>query len=100
MNINLPPEQERIVNDGLRSGNSRSAEEVIAKALETLREREHSSIATGGNGCYEAAAREMFDFVAENRTPLHDISIEQLIQEGHRLGWAGVTFFFRRSQRP
>jgi hypothetical protein len=33
MNINLPPEQERIVNDGLKSGHFRSAEEVIAKAL-------------------------------------------------------------------
>jgi Arc/MetJ-type ribon-helix-helix transcriptional regulator len=59
MNRNLPPEQERIVNEELRSGNSRSAEEVIAKALETLREREHSSIAPGGNGCYEGLSRTL-----------------------------------------
>ncbi len=85
MKVNLTPEQERIVNDELRSGHSRSAEEVIAKALEALRERERSSIAADTNGRYEAAVRAMLDFVAENRTPLHGISVKQLIHEGHRL---------------
>jgi Arc/MetJ-type ribon-helix-helix transcriptional regulator len=36
MNINLTSEQEQIVNDELKSGHFRSAEEVIAKALSLL----------------------------------------------------------------
>jgi Arc/MetJ-type ribon-helix-helix transcriptional regulator len=84
MNINLTPEQERIVNDELRSGHFRSPEEVIAKALAALREKEGSSVA-GDNGGYESAVREMLNFAAENRTPLHGISVKELIREGHRL---------------
>jgi len=84
MNINLTPEQERIVNDELRSGHFRSAEEVIAEALVALREKERLSIADS-NGRHEDAVREMLNFVQENRTPLQDISVKQLIREGHRL---------------
>ncbi|HLM78990.1 MAG TPA: hypothetical protein VK302_00015 [Terriglobales bacterium] len=50
MNINPTPEQERIVNDELKSGHFRSAEEVIAKALVALREEEGSSLAGDSNG--------------------------------------------------
>ncbi len=39
MNINLTPEQKLIVNDELKSGHFRSAEEVIAQALIAVRER-------------------------------------------------------------
>jgi Arc/MetJ-type ribon-helix-helix transcriptional regulator len=85
MNINLTPEQERIVNDELRSGHFRSAEEVIAKALVILREKERSSAARDSNGRQEIAVREMLHFVEENRTPLQGISVKQLIREGHRL---------------
>jgi Arc/MetJ-type ribon-helix-helix transcriptional regulator len=85
MNINLTPEQERIINDELKSGHFRSAEEVIAKALVSLREKERSSLAEDGNGHHEAAVREMPAFVEENRTPLQGVSVKQLIREGHRL---------------
>jgi Arc/MetJ-type ribon-helix-helix transcriptional regulator len=85
MNINLTPEQERIVNDELQSGHFRSAEEVIAQALVALREKERSSVAGDSNGHYQPAVREMLDFVEENRTPLQGISVKQLIHEGHRL---------------
>jgi Arc/MetJ-type ribon-helix-helix transcriptional regulator len=85
MGINLTPEQERIVNDELKSGRFRSAEEVIAKALVALREREHSSIAGASDGRHEVAVREMLNFVEENRTPLQGVSVKQLIREGHRL---------------
>jgi Arc/MetJ-type ribon-helix-helix transcriptional regulator len=85
MNINLTPEQERIVNDELRSGHFRSVEEVIATALAVLREKERTSSAGNGNGDQESAVREMLNFVAENRTPLQGISVKQLIREGHRL---------------
>jgi Arc/MetJ-type ribon-helix-helix transcriptional regulator len=84
MNINLTPELERIVNDELRSGHFRSPEEVIAKALAALREKEGLAVAAE-NGGYESAVREMLNFVGENRTPLHGISVKQLIREGHRL---------------
>jgi len=85
MNINLTPEQERIVNDELKSGHFQSAEEVIAQALVALREKESSSLAGDGNGHHEGAVREMLNFVEENRTPLQGISVKQLIREGRRL---------------
>jgi len=85
MHINLTPEQERIVNDELRSGHFRSVEEVIAMALAALREKERKSLAGNSNGEQESAVREMLSFVAENRTPLQGISVKQLIREGHRL---------------
>lgn len=85
MHINLTPEQERIVNDELRSGHFRSAEEVIAKALVILREKERSSTAGDSNGHQESAVREMLKFVEENRTSLQGVSVKQLIHEGHRL---------------
>jgi len=83
MNINLTPEQERIVNDELRLGHFRSAEEVIATALAVLREQKGAT--AGSNGNYESAVRDMLAFAAENRTRLHDVSVKQLIREGHRL---------------
>jgi Arc/MetJ-type ribon-helix-helix transcriptional regulator len=85
MNINLTPEQERIVNDELKSGHFRSAEEVIAQALVALREKEHSPLVGDSDGRHEGAVREMLNFVEENRTPLQGISVKQLIREGHRL---------------
>jgi Arc/MetJ-type ribon-helix-helix transcriptional regulator len=85
MNVNLTPEQERIVNDELKSGHFRSVEEVIATALAALRERERSSLAGNSNGNQESAVQEMLRFVTENRTPLQGISVKQLIREGHRL---------------
>ena len=85
MNIHLTPEQERIVNDELKSGHFRSAEEVIAEALVALREKEHSTPASDSHGQGDIAVREMLNFVEKNRTPLQGISVKQLIHEGHRL---------------
>ena len=85
MNINLNPEQERIVNDELKSGHFRSAEEVIAQGLVALREKERPSLAGDGNGHHEGAVREMLDFVEANHTPLQGVSVKQLIREGRRL---------------
>ncbi len=89
MNINLTPEQERIVNNELKSGHFRSAEEVIAQAFVALREKERSSLAgspaEASNGHHDDAVREMLDFVEKNRTPLQGVSVKQLIHEGHRL---------------
>jgi len=82
MNIHPNPEQERIVNDELRSGHFQSAEEVIAKALVALRESERSSVAGDSNGHNEGAVREMLNFAEANRTPLHGVSVKQLIRSG------------------
>ena len=85
MNIHLNPEQERIVNDELRSGHFRSPEEVIARALAALKEKKLSSVAEDSNGNHEDAVREMLNFAEKNRTPLQGVSVKQLIREGHRL---------------
>jgi Arc/MetJ-type ribon-helix-helix transcriptional regulator len=85
MDINLTPEQERIVKDELKSGHFRSAEEVIAQALVALREKERSSLAGDSTGHHDDAVHEMLDFVEKNRTSLQGISVKQLIREGHRL---------------
>jgi hypothetical protein len=84
MKINLTPEQERLINDELKTGHFRSAEDVIARALVVLREKERSGPGDS-NGRSEDAAREMLDFVEKNRTSLEGISVKQLIHAGHRL---------------
>lgn len=83
MNIRLTPEQEQIVNDELRSGHFRSAEEVIATALKALREK--GDLPATSSDDYEAAVREMLNFAEQNRTRLSGISVKQLIREGHKL---------------
>lgn len=85
MNINLTPEQERIVKDELKTGHFQSAEEVIAEALTALRQRATSSNSANNCSNQVEAVREMLDFVEKNRTPLQGVSVKQLIHEGHRL---------------
>ena len=85
MNITLTPEQEKIVNDELKSGHFRSAEEVIGVALQTLREKEQSSAELTSNGAQREAVKEMLAFVEKNRVRLGGISVKELIHEGHRL---------------
>lgn len=85
MNINLTPEQEKIVKDELKSGHFRSAEEVIGEALQVLREKEQSSAGVTSNGAQGEAVREMLAFVEKNRVRLEGVSVKELIHEGHRL---------------
>lgn len=85
MNINLTPEQERIVKDELKAGHFRSAEEVIDEALQVLREKEKSAAVTPSNGAQREAVREMLAFVEKNRVRLEGVSVKDLIHEGHRL---------------
>jgi len=63
MNINLNPEQERIVNDELKSGHFRSAEEVIAKPSWLFGTRNARQFAADSNGRHDDAVREMLNFV-------------------------------------
>jgi Arc/MetJ-type ribon-helix-helix transcriptional regulator len=85
MNVKLTPEQEKIIEEELKSGHFRSIEEVIGEALQVLRKTELASRATTSNGSQGEAVREMLEFVAKNRVRLEGISVKQLIHEGHRL---------------
>ncbi len=85
MNINLTPEQEKIVRDELKAGHFRTVEEVIAEALQALREKEQSSATSTANGAQREAVREMLAFVEKNRVRLEGVSVKELIHEGHRL---------------
>ena len=83
MAVTLNPEQERIVNEELRSGQYRSAEEVIWQALAALREKVRGRATEPAE--QRRAVQDMLEFAERNRTPLQDISIKELIHEGHRL---------------
>jgi Arc/MetJ-type ribon-helix-helix transcriptional regulator len=85
MTINLTPEQEEIINRELRAGNFRTAEEVISQALQSLQEASLSVKAITDLGNRREAVREMMNFAEKNHTPLQDISVKDLIHEGHRL---------------
>jgi putative addiction module CopG family antidote len=85
MNINLTPEQEKIVQDKLKTGQFRTAQEVIGEALQVLREKERSSTVGSPNGAQREAVREMLAFVEKNCVRLEGVSVKELIHEGHRL---------------
>ena len=79
MTITLTPEQQRIVDEQLRSGRYRTPADVVGEALRSLRE---SDLQAGGD---RESVREMLRFAEVNRVPLHDVSVKQLIHESHRL---------------
>ena len=85
MNINLTPEQEKIVKEELRSGHFHSVEEVIGEALQVLSEKERSRSTETANGAQREAVREMLAFVERNRVRLEGVTVKELIHEGHRL---------------
>jgi len=76
---------------GSRSRSSRtncSAEEVIARALEALKQEARLRAMGGENKCsplQENAVREMLAFVEKNHVRLSGVSVKDLIHEGHRL---------------
>ena len=82
MNIKLTPEQEKIVEEALKSGQFCSVEEVIREALEVLRQK-GTSASPVSNGAQREAVQEMLSFVGENRVRLEGISVKELIHEGH-----------------
>ena len=85
MNINLTPEQEKIVKEELESGRSRTLEEIVGKALHALREKEQACSGSTPNGTQSEAVREMLAFVEKNRVRLEGVSVKELIHEGRRL---------------
>jgi len=85
MQINLTPDQEKIVQEELKSGHFRTAEEVIAVALLVLREKEQARAGSGANGAPREAVREMLAFIERYHVRLEGVSVKELIHEGHRL---------------
>ncbi len=85
MNVKLTPEQEKIVTEELKSGQFHSVEEVIALALNALREKARSHGDGPAGGAQERAVRDMLEFVEKNHVRLEDVSVKDLIHEGHRL---------------
>jgi putative addiction module CopG family antidote len=85
MKIHLPPELEKMVNEELKVGHFRTPEEVIAEALQALREKEKSSPPRPGIAAQREAVRDMLDFVEKNRVRLIGVSVKDLIHEGHQL---------------
>ena len=89
MNVKLTPEQEQIVKDEVNAGHFRNAEEVISRALQALREQQRSTSHIGvidkPGIAHEMAVKDMLAFVEKNHVRLKDISVKDLIHEGHRL---------------
>jgi hypothetical protein len=85
MNINLTPEQEKIVKEELESGRFRTVEELVGQALHALLEKEQASNTSTPNGAQREAVREMLAFVEKNRVHLEGVSVKELIHEGRRL---------------
>jgi len=81
----LTSQQEKIVQDELKTGHFRTVEEVTGQALQVPREKEQSSTVGAPNGAQREAVREMLAFVEKNRVRLEGVSVKELIHEGHRL---------------
>ena len=82
MTVTLNPEHERMVNEELQAGHYRSAEEVIGRALEALRERELGLLQRGEERDPKRAAAR----IRERRkgVTLSGLRIKDLVNEGRR----------------
>jgi Arc/MetJ-type ribon-helix-helix transcriptional regulator len=74
--ITLKPEQERLIDEEIKSGHFTSAEEVLDHALAALRDKRQSRL---------DAVRRIREFGQKHRLSLGGIRIKDLIHEGHRL---------------
>lgn len=83
MTIHLKPESERLVKEELQIGNFGSVDELIVQSVRAWREKYGSKQLTTEQR-HQAVAR-MREFAEKNRTSLGDISIKDLLHEGHRM---------------
>jgi hypothetical protein len=83
--INLTPEPEKINNDERQAGHCDSVEEAVGEALQVLREKKQFSAARKANSDQREAVRETLAFVEQNHVSLEEISVKELIHEGHCL---------------
>ena len=80
MTITLTSETERLINEELKSGHYKDAEEVIQRALQMLHAI-HQAAPSKVQECQEAAAR-----IRELRkgVTLGGLKIQDLLHEGHK----------------
>jgi Arc/MetJ-type ribon-helix-helix transcriptional regulator len=80
MTITLKPDTERLINEELKRGHYKDAEEVIQRALQTLHAA-HQVSPSQMHECQEAAThiRELRKGVT-----LGGLNIQDLIHEGHK----------------
>ena len=83
MTITLKPETERLINEELKSGHYKDAEEVMQRARQTLHAIHH---ATPGKvqECQDAAARIR---ALRQGVTLGGLKIKNLIHAGHKYCW-------------
>lgn len=84
MKINLTNEQERIVEEALKSGRFQTAEEVVGEALVPLVHNSRVEDAHS-DGTQGEAVMEMLAFVDANHVRLEGISMKDLLHESRRL---------------
>jgi Arc/MetJ-type ribon-helix-helix transcriptional regulator len=80
MTITLKPDTERLINEELKRGHYKDAEEVIQRALQTLHAT-HQVSPSQMHECQEAAVR-----IRELRkgVTLGGLNMQDLIHEGHK----------------
>jgi hypothetical protein len=83
MAIHLKPETEQLVQEELQVSNFGSVDQLIVQSVRAWREKYGSKQRTTEQR-RQAVAR-MREFAEKNRTPLGDISIKDLLHEGHRM---------------
>jgi len=82
--IRLKPETERLLEEEIRKGRFQSADEMIARAIHALRGQSMAEQErTAEDRC--RAVEWALDFARNRAVSLGDISIKELIHEGHRL---------------
>ncbi len=79
MTVHLPPQVERIVNDALRSGQYRSAEDVLSEAIAVWQARQTATEPTEEER--QAAIERLRSFGKMHQLSLGGMSIKQLRDE-------------------
>jgi Arc/MetJ-type ribon-helix-helix transcriptional regulator len=82
MRLSLNAEHKRLVNEELRAGHYRSAEEVIGRALEALKERDHASLRHGVKRDPRRAAARIR--ARHKGVTLGGLRLKDLVNEGRR----------------
>jgi len=80
MTITLKPDIERLINEELKRGHYKDAEEVIQRALQMLHAT-HQAAPSQVQECQEAAARIR---ALRQGVTLGGLKIQDLIHEGHK----------------
>jgi Arc/MetJ-type ribon-helix-helix transcriptional regulator len=83
MTINVKPETEQLVQEEIQNGHFRSVDEIIVEGVQSWREKHRSK--QMGSEQRRKAVEDALAFAKDKAIPLGDISIKELIHEGHRL---------------